>query len=211
MSLVTVIDYKIGNLTSVVRALKYVGADVVVSGDPNQVRASDKIVLPGVGAFADGMAELRRLNLVEVLREHIMSHKSFLGICVGMQLMFDIGQEFGTHEGLGVIPGKVVMISKTTLEGLPHKIPHIGWGQLVCPRDQTWNETLLEGCQKKDSVYFLHSFVGQPKNKENLLAQVDYNGRLLTAAVKIKNAYGFQFHLEKSGAVGLSLLKKFVQ
>lgn len=212
MSSITVIDYGAGNLLNVVRALEHSGASVTVTQDPAAIGHAKKLVFPGVGAFGDCMKALHRLELADPIRRYIASGKSFLGICVGMQVMFDVGEEFGEHEGLGIIPGRVRRIASVNAEGRAHKIPHIGWENLECPPAQQWQHTPLEPLldHPDPSVYFVHSYAGEPARPEHCLATVQYNGLALCAAVRFGYAYGVQFHPEKSGKTGLLILKKFI-
>jgi glutamine amidotransferase len=212
MSKVTVVDYGAGNLLSVVRALEHSGADIHITQQAADIAAASKLILPGVGAFGDCMKALQRLNVVEALRTYIRSDKPFLGICVGMQVMFEAGEEFGEHEGLGVIAGRVRRISGPGDRATLFKIPHIGWGKLISPPHADWQGTLLEPAihSHDPSVYFVHSFVGHPAASEAILATVDYHGMALCAAVRKGNAVGVQFHPEKSAVLGLSMLKSFV-
>ena len=134
-----------------------------------------------------------------------------MGICLGMQMMLEASEEFGMHEGLGLIPGNVVAIPPTATDGKPHKIPHIGWNDLLPPTPGTdWNETILAGVSPGTAVYFVHSFAAVPASPEHRLADCDYDGRIISAAVKFGNLYGCQFHPEKSGEAGLRILKNFL-
>jgi glutamine amidotransferase len=208
---VTVVDYGAGNLLSVSRALNRVGARVVMAESPGAVRRAGHLILPGVGAFARGMEELRRHGLIEPLLDHAKSGKPFLGICLGMQMMLESSDEFGDHEGLGLIPGKVAAIPKTTTEDAPHKIPHIGWIGLHPADGADWDGTLLSGLPAGANMYFVHSFTAHPADTAHRLADVDYNGRTLSAAIRRDNLTGFQGHPEKSGQVGLDILGNFVR
>jgi glutamine amidotransferase len=214
MSAVTVVDYGAGNLLNVVRALEHCGASVDVVKTLESTAGIERLVLPGVGAFADCMQALTRQELIEPLKQYIASGKLFLGICVGMQVMFEVGEEFGEHAGLGIIPGRVVRIPAVGSDGAAHKIPHIGWSRLQKPTAQTdWKSTLLapaEACKSEASVYFVHSYMGVPEQPEHRLAEVDYNGVRISAAVRAGNAFGVQFHPEKSGELGLQMLKQFL-
>jgi imidazole glycerol-phosphate synthase subunit HisH len=167
--------------------------------------------LPGVGAFADGMSGLIERGLDQVLMEFADTCKPLLGICLGMQMLASISEEFGEHKGLGVIPGRVLPIPKTTTDGLPHKIPHIGWAQLFPPNDRTgWQGSILEGLNLADAVYLVHSFAVHPDDDSHRLADCDYNGRIISAAIRRGNVYGTQFHPEKSGLVGLKIIRNFM-
>lgn len=210
MKKITVVDYGIGNLLSVTRAFEHFGADVSLAGTFDKILNAERIVLPGVGAFADGMAELRRRNFVEPLKQFAATGRPFLGICLGMQMMLDSSEEFGIHDGLGLVPGKVMSIPSTGIDGKHHKIPHIGWNELLLSGNGDWENSILEDIHPGSSVYFVHSFAAIPTYSENRLADCNYNGRIICAAIKAGYMFGCQFHPEKSGEVGLSIIKNFI-
>ena len=212
MSKVTIIDYGIGNLLSVQRACTYCGAEVDFADSPGGIDQAEHLILPGVGAFADGMAGLRARSLIEPIRKYAAQNRPFLGICLGMQMMLEVGEEFGRHEGLGLIPGTVTKIPDTGSDGRIHKIPHIGWNALSLPSDiADWTDTILQGIVPGSAVYFVHSFTAQPTNDSNRLADCFYNGRVISASIRSGNLYGCQFHPEKSGVFGLKIIMRFVQ
>ncbi|MGE5415636.1 MAG: imidazole glycerol phosphate synthase subunit HisH [Acidobacteriota bacterium] len=211
MPVVTVIDYGMGNLLSVGRAFEQCGAEVVFTDVPEQVVKSDFLVLPGVGAFADGMAELQQRGLVDAIKQYCTTGRGFLGICLGMQMMLDASEEFGEHRGLGLIPGRVAAIPNTGSDGKPHKIPHIGWNGLVKPAsDRNWSGSILDGIPEGTSYYFVHSFTAVPDKPEHRLADCLYNGCLVSAAIRSGSLYGCQFHPEKSGEMGLRIIKNIL-
>ncbi len=208
-----IVDYGRGNILSVCRAVESCGGSVELSDRPADVAEAGRLILPGVGAFGDCMAQLRSLDLVEPLIEFARSERPFLGICVGMQILFTRGEEFGDHAGLDLVPGSVAAIPNTTAEGEPHKTPHIGWTPLELPEGESaerWRGTVLEGLEPGSAVYFVHSFAGRPERHEDRLADAHYNGRLVSAAVQRGALTGVQFHPEKSGTVGLRLIKAFL-
>jgi len=207
---VTVVDYGIGNLLSVCRALTHEGGEVTLSGDPDVIRQADHLVVPGVGAFGQCTLELATRNLREPVLEFLQTGRPTLGICVGMQMLFEIGEEFGEHQGLGVFPGRVVAIDPRTAEGGRRKIPHIGWNRLQVPAGRTWGGTMLAPVQPGESVYFVHSFSARCERPEDVLATVDYEGYEVVAAVARDNVMGTQFHPEKSGDVGLRIVRAFL-
>lgn len=209
---VMLINYGMGNLFSVSRALEHCGAEVRLTSSPDEVLAADRVLLPGVGAFQQGMGFLSQLGLVSALQKFATSGRPLLGICLGMQMLFESSEEFGVHEGLGIIGGSVLQIPSTDLQGNPHKIPHIGWSPLLLPEGRSsWSETLLTEVEVGKSAYFLHSFAAVPSDRTVLLAETQYNGRKLCAAVKSSgNVWGCQFHPEKSGETGLKILGRFV-
>ena len=209
---VTIVDYGVGNLFSVRKALEKCGANVVLSADPDVLLKSDRLVLPGVGAFGGAVSELQRLGLVEVLQKFAASGKPLLGICLGMQLLFDESEEFGLHAGLGLIPGRVVPIPIVTSSGDRIKIPHIGWVSIShSAANISWEGTVLSNTKSGDCVYFVHSFMAKPKNLTDQLASCAYGGHSIAAVVAHRNIIGCQFHPEKSGNVGLSILQAFCQ
>ena len=208
---VAIIDYGIGNLFSVRRSFECCGARVVVSDDPKVLLSAPRLVLPGVGAFADGMRGLTERELDKVVLEFADSAKPLLGICLGMQMLASISEEFGEHKGLGIIPGRVTPIPKTTIAGKPHKIPHIGWSGLLLPDGLSgWQESILMGLIPGDAVYLVHSFAVQPDDDAYRLANYDYNGQVISAAIRKRNVYGTQFHPEKSSNIGLRILGQFL-
>jgi glutamine amidotransferase len=199
--MIALIDYGIGNLRSVEKALAAVGADVRLTEDPDQILAADKVVLPGVGAFGDGMAGLRARDLIEVLATIIARKTPLLGICVGMQLLFEASNELGEHTGLGFLPGRVRRFPNSDL-----KIPQTGWNQLLAKRDSP----LLRGLPLGSYAYFNHSHYCAPLEKTDVLANTEY-GIPYASVVGRGCLYGVQFHPEKSQMVGLAMLKNFVE
>lgn len=208
---VAVIDYGMGNLLSVRRGLEHCGATVNVTADCDAILAASRVVLPGVGAFADGMAELRRRQLDAVVREVAARGTVLLGICLGMQMLLEESEEFCTTAGLGLIPGRVVPVPSTTNDGHAQKIPHIGWNALELPDGRgDWRGTLLDTTPIGASVYFVHSFMAAPASPGHRIADCLYGGRRVSAAIGRDNVIGCQFHPEKSGEVGLGILKRFL-
>lgn len=206
---VVVIDYGMGNLFSVRRGFEHSGAAVTITADPQAIAAAKRLVLPGVGAFGDAMKGLRRLGLVPVLREYAASGRPLLGICLGMQLLFDESEEFGLNEGLGLIPGRVQPLPDKTVNGERQKVPHIGWNGLVPSTGGAWQSTVLRDLAVEDAVYFVHSFAAQPADPAHRLADCIYGGHRISAVVAHGAIAGCQFHPEKSGAIGLSILRAF--
>ena len=204
--MIAIVDYGVGNLFSLQSSLKAIGADAVVTGDPDTIRRADKIILPGVGAFGDAAAKLRENGLDQVVIEEARQGKPLMGICLGMQLLFDTGEEYGTHQGLGLIPGRVVSMKGVVPED--YKIPHIGWNALLFPEDREVSP-IFKYIKNGDCVYFVHSFYAADC-RDFVIADAEY-GALLTAAVQKENVYGCQFHPEKSGKVGLNILKAFCE
>ena len=204
--MIAVVDYGVGNLFSLKSSLASIGAEAVVSGDEAVIRNADKILLPGVGAFEDAARKLRECGLDKVICDEAAKGKPILGICLGMQMLFEKSFEYGEHKGLGLIKGEVRPIAEVIGEGL--KIPHIGWNALNFPEDKEKNE-IFKYLNEGDFVYFVHSYYGA-NCEESVIATSEY-GAHLTAAVASGNVYGCQFHPEKSGEVGLKILKAFCE
>ncbi len=205
-----VVDYGVGNVHSVLKALAHEGGDARLSCDPDEIAAAERLVLPGVGAFGDGMRELRKRELIDPIRAFHRTGRPLLGICLGMQLLLGESTEFGLHEGLGIIPGRVERIPVS--DGW--KVPHVGWNRLVPPpaAPSRWEGTLLAGhLSASPMVYFVHSFHARPDDPSDVLACVSYGDQALSAAVQRGNATGFQFHPEKSGPLGLELIHRFLR
>ena len=196
-----IIDYGVGNLFSLCSSCKAIGEEAFVSGDASQLAKADRLILPGVGAFEDAARKLNDSGMAEFVRQQAVSGKPLLGICLGMQLLFEKSYEYGCHEGLGLLKGQVVPMEGRLPETL--KIPHMGWNVLDVRRG-----TLLEGLSGQ-YVYFVHSFFAE--NCEDSLSAVTEYGIPITAAVEKGNIFGCQFHPEKSGNVGLSILRKFAE
>ena len=196
--MIAIVDYGVGNLFSLNSSFAAIGVETVVTADPEVLRAADKIILPGVGAFEDAARKLRESGLAELLIEQAGKGKPLMGICLGMQLLFEKSYEYGEHEGLGLIPGNVRSIADVIPGDL--KIPHIGWNALRLRGESP----LFSGIREGDCVYFVHSFYAADCD-ESVIATAEY-GAELTAAVAKGNVYGCQFHPEKSGPVGLAIL-----
>ncbi|MCC6467460.1 MAG: imidazole glycerol phosphate synthase subunit HisH [Alphaproteobacteria bacterium] len=208
---VLLVDYGVGNLLSVSRALQACGGAVEQTGDPQRILAAERLVLPGVGAFGGCMEALGRHGLVEPLRAYARSGRPLLGICVGMQLLFDEGEEFGRHVGLGLLQGAVGAIAPVDDAGHRRKIPHVGWSALQPPDGRVaWSGGLLADTRPGQSVYFVHSFAAHPSRPEDLLAVTDYAGCRIASVVGHGAVLGCQFHPEKSGPVGLTMLRRFL-
>ncbi|GLH73055.1 imidazole glycerol phosphate synthase subunit HisH 1 [Geothrix limicola] len=209
---VTVIDYGMGNLRSVSRALEHCGAEVKISSDPKAILGTDRVVLPGVGAFMAGMSALKIRGLDTVIRQVAAAGTPLLGICLGMQMLLEESEEFGLTPGLGLIQGRVVEVPAHTPTGDPLKRPHIGWNELLAPgHGKGWKGSLLEDTPVGDAMYFVHSFMADPTLPEDRLADCLYGGISIAAAIKHDNVMGCQFHPEKSGASGLEILRAFLR
>lgn len=202
--MIAIVDYGVGNLFSLKSSLGFVGAEAVVTGDADRLRSADKIILPGVGAFGDAADKLRARGLDAVVCQEAERGKPLMGICLGMQLLFDKGFEYGEHAGLGLIPGSVRSMAGVVPGD--YKIPHIGWNALHFVGEKS---PIFKYASEGDCVYFVHSFYGTDC-ADSVIATTEY-GAELTAAVGRGNVYGCQFHPEKSGAVGLGILKAFCE
>lgn len=201
--MIAVIDYGVGNLFSIKSSFARIGADVVVTADKKIIQNADRIMLPGVGAFADAAKRLRETGMAELLREEVKKGKYLMGICLGMQLLFEKSFEYGENEGLGILKGEVVPMKGYVDKTL--KVPHIGWNGLHLERDSR----LLQHCKEGDCVYFVHSYFAT-NCKDSVIATTEYS-RPITAAVEKDNVFGCQFHPEKSGEVGLNVLRAFCE
>ncbi len=199
--MIAVIDYGVGNLFSLVSSLRAVGADAAVTKDEDVIRNADKLILPGVGAFEDARRKLSEGGLDKLITSEVKNGKPIMGICLGMQLLFEKSYEYGVHEGLGLLSGDIVPMKGSIPEEL--KIPHIGWNGLIFKKQNELFKYIKDG----DFVYFVHSFYADGAG-DALLATAEY-GKELTAAVAKDNVYGCQFHPEKSGEVGLNILRGF--
>ena len=205
--MIAVIDYGMGNLRSVQKALEHVGAKVVVTNDPNLIISADSVVLPGVGAFKDCMANLTQLKLVDPIRKFIDGGKPFLGICLGLQVLFEESEEYGPVAGLGILPGKVLKFTSASSEtkgGPPIKIPHIGWNNIEVKK----KVPLFDKLGTESYFYFVHSYYVVPED-QSMVATVTNYGVEFVSGIQYRNIYAFQFHPEKSQTVGLSLLERF--
>ncbi|MCP5096595.1 MAG: imidazole glycerol phosphate synthase subunit HisH [Chloroflexi bacterium] len=198
---ITMIDYGGSNLQSAFKAFEYVGADVQLTSDPEDVINADKLTLPGVGAFGSGMAAVRERGLEEAMKTAVAKGTPLLGICIGMQFLFDESDEMGTHKGLGLIPGRVTRFPATGL-----KVPHMGWNQLEFDTPHP----LLTDVEVGSHTYFVHSYYCTPTDKTNIIATADY-GNHFSAIVHCNNVYGLQFHPEKSQHTGLQIIKNYIE
>ncbi len=202
--MVAIIDYGVGNLFSLKSSFAAIGEEAIVTDDPEKLKAADRLILPGVGAFGDAAAKLRESGLDKILLEEVQKGKPLMGICLGMQMLLDVSFEYGEHKGLGLIPGEIRPIADVIPKELP--IPQIGWNALRLKGEK---HPIFKYVNDGDCVYFVHSYYGA-KCEESVIADTEY-GAYLTAAVAKDNVCGCQFHPEKSGKVGLSILKAFCE
>ncbi len=204
--MIAIIDYGVGNIFSLESSFRYIGEEAVLTSDPAVIEAADRLILPGVGAFGDAAEKLKKSGMAELVLAQAAKGKPLLGICLGMQLLFEKSYEYGTHQGLSLIPGTIV-----TMEGVvpePYKVPHIGWNGLHFPKDRE-KSPLFKYIGEGDFVYFVHTYYGTDC-AASTIATCEY-GQELTAAVSCGNVYGVQFHPEKSGETGMKILKAFCE
>jgi imidazole glycerol-phosphate synthase subunit HisH len=208
MTRITVVDYGLGNLFSVARAFRAIGADVAMASTPGDVARADRLVLPGVGAFRDGMRGLAERGLVGPIHDHVQRGRPLFGICLGMQLLMDEGTEFGETAGLGLLPGRVVAFGS---DGHPvgAKVPHVGWSRLRLTR--AWTSSALSGVAPGSSVYFSHSYFPAPADPGLVLATATHGAVEFCAFLRRDNVQASQFHPDMSGSVGLAIAKAFVE
>ena len=204
---IAVIDYGMGNLRSVSKALETVGAETEVTKNPEIIARAKGIVLPGVGAFSSGMENLKKLNIIPALFETFKKKKPFLGICLGLQLLFSESEEYGVHRGLDIIKGKIKRFNGSL------KVPHMGWNQVKTSSQKSEvrkeKTEIFEGIPDNSYFYFVHSYYVEPEDKNDILATTDY-GIEFVSAIQRDNIFGVQFHPEKSGDIGLQFLKNFL-
>lgn len=206
MARVTIVDYGMGNLFSVVRAFEHVGAQVDTASDPRAVENAQLLVLPGVGAFSDGMQGLAERRLVEPIREHAAGGRPLIGICLGLHMLMEGSSEFGHHAGLGLVPGE----AKPLPGGGTDKIPNVGWAPIQ-PGGVDWSDSAFAELSSGTYMYFCHSYAVEPEEHEDSLAETRFNGSTVCAAVSRGNVSGTQFHPERSGPAGLSILRNLVR
>jgi len=211
MPKIIILDYNLGNLFSVQHACTSLGLDASISQDPKEISNADALILPGVGAFAEAMENLKKLELIEPLKKHVNDGKPFLGICLGLQLLFDKSEEFGYTKGLGLIPGKVLKFP-SELKGKKLIVPQIGWNQLIPKDDQIdFSGTALENLKDKEYAYFVHSYYVKPDSLEDVLSFTNYEGYKYCSSIEKNNILATQFHPEKSGEEGLKIYKHWAE
>lgn len=203
---IVVVDYGIGNVQSIINALsQFEDVNVVLSDSQDEILNADGLILPGVGAFKKAMEELNFRNLPSILNNYISLKKPFLGICLGMQLLFESSEEFGNSNGLGFVKGVVKPFPKS----ISDKLPHVSWNSIEM-QELNWSGTIFDGIKNKDDFYFVHSYICKPKNQDIILSKTEYGGINFCSAIQQGNIYGCQFHPEKSASSGLKIIKNFV-
>ena len=212
---VAIIDYEMGNLFSVQHACEYVGLVPTVTKDPKEIMNSDAAILPGVGAFAAAMNNLQRLDLISCIHDFISTGKPFMGVCLGLQLLFTESEEFGASKGLGIIDGQVLKFPYKNLSGKDVRVPQIGWNKIYsgsgADSKDKWNKSPLRGVMNDEFMYFVHSFYTKPSSKETELSLTNYEGIEYCSSVIHKNIFASQFHPEKSALKGIKIYKNWAE
>ena len=208
---VTIIDYGVGNLFSVARAFEVCGANVVFASNAKEIAVATHLVLPGVGAFECGMLGLKDRDLIRAIIDHATAEKPLIGICLGMQMLATVSEEFGEHQGLNLIPGRVLALPARTVGGSQQKIPRIGWAGLYKNSGSNWDKTPLARVEEGNEVYLVHSYAVQRCDPSHVLAISSYGGHAVTTVIQSGAVIGCQFHPEKSGPVGLKILSSFLE
>ena len=205
--MIAVVDYGRGNLFSLGRALEHLGASYTITADPAAVRSAERVILPGVGAFGDAVAALADSGMIEPLRDVAANGTPLLGICLGMQLLIDRSEEFGSHAGLGLIPGTAKRLPEPADGSGPGRIPNVGWRPLEIGR----NDDMLAGMAPKTMMYFVHSYVPVVEDPSTVVATIEFNSVDVAAVIRRENVVGCQFHPERSAAAGLDFLRRFLE
>ena len=203
---IVVIDYDIGNVKSIINAFKFNKCNVYLSRERNEILSADGLILPGVGAFSQGMSNLKKYNLDTIIKEYSKLNKPLLGICLGMQMLMEESEEFGLNKGIGLIRGNVI---KIPINNINVKLPHISWAELKKSKIK-WSDSILNNIRENSQMYFVHSFVCNPKNESEILSKTIYDGTEFCSSLKKGNIFGCQFHPEKSGKIGLNIIKNFI-
>lgn len=209
MTKIAVLDYGLGNTKSICGALDKIGATICLTKSRKEILSADGLIFPGVGAFAHAMDKLISKKLDLLIYDFVQKGKPFLGICLGMQMLFDTSTEFGETKGLGLIPGRVVRLDSD--HKAKEKIPHVSWNEIKSVNSRSWSNTILDGIESGENMYFVHSYYAQPANEENILSQSNFSGRNYCSTVKYKNIFGCQYHPEKSALKGLRVIENFVE
>jgi glutamine amidotransferase len=205
---IAIINYDIGNVQSILNAFEKQGVNAILTREKNEILDADGVILPGVGAFSFGMGNLKKYNLINTINEYVKTNKPFMGICLGMQMLFEESEEFGKTLGLGLISGEVIKlpIQNSKFE----KLPHVSWNELS-QKNIGWDQTILNEIEENSDMYFVHSFIAIPKDDRHILSTTEYSGYEFCSSVKKDNIYGCQFHPEKSGKIGLKIINNFIK
>lgn len=206
--MIAIVDYEIGNLYSVQNGLKYIGLDSIITSDKKIIKNADALILPGVGAFGDAMKNMHSLGLIKPIKEFVETGKPFMGICLGLQLLFSRSEEFGNHEGLGIIKGRVVKFHSKNNGISSFKVPQISWNQIYS-KEVRWKDTEIDGIKNGEFMYFVHSYYVVPENVAEVLSVTNYEGIEYCSSIKKDNVFASQFHPEKSGLEGIKILSNF--
>ncbi|MDP1725458.1 MAG: imidazole glycerol phosphate synthase subunit HisH [Bacteroidota bacterium] len=208
-SKVVIVDYGLGNIFSINQACKHVGLDSTITSDPKHILNADALILPGVGAFGDAMNSLRENNLIEPILDFVKTGKPFLGICLGMQLLFTESEEFGEHKGLNLVPGKIVRFPEFNSNSKVVRVPQIQWNQIYKNDPLVWNSSPLIDIEEGTYMHFVHSYYAIPQSNDNILSYSEYEGVRYASAVAKDNIVGVQFHPEKSADQGLKIYRNW--
>lgn len=205
---IVIIDYNVGNVRSMMNAFKAHGITAILSNKESEIMSADGVVLPGVGAFSHGMENLNKYNLVGAIKKYTDTGKPFIGICLGMQMLLDESEEFGNTKGLGLVAGKVIKLPVQNSQY--EKLPHVSWNEIK-EKNIEWNNTILDKIEPQSDVYFVHSFVANLVNKDEILSTTEYSDYEFCSSINKGNIYGCQFHPEKSGNIGLMIIENFIK
>jgi len=208
---VAILDLGIGNLFSVRQACLYAKMDPVITQDIKELQDADAVIMPGVGAFADAMGSLKRLELISLVRDWIAAEKPFMGICLGMQLLMEYSEEFGMHEGLGIFSGGVKRFEFQQTSECTIRVPEMGWNRIYSPAEKRWDETLLSGLAHNAFMYFVHSYYVVPKDQSLICSVTNYGGTEFCSSISRNNLFACQFHPERSGQRGLMIYENFAR
>ena len=205
---IVIVDYGIGNVKSIINAFENQGERIFLSRDRDIILGADGIILPGVGAFSHGMNNLNKYGLVTILKDYVKTGKPLLGICLGMQMLLEESEEFGNTKGIGLIKGKVIKFPLEQTNKV--KLPHISWNEIQ-PKKINWKNTILDNIDENSDMYFVHTFIAEPDNENEILSVTKYHNQVFCSSIKKENIYGCQFHPEKSSKKGLSIIKNFIK
>ena len=209
---VVIIDYGLSNLLSIARAFEHIGVETEVTEDPKKLATADRIVLPGVGAFPLGIAELKKRGFFDEIKNTLEKKETpILGICIGMQMMLTKGFEIEETEGLDLVEGEIIKLPATNTDGSKNKVPHVAWSQIYAPEGRTWDNSIFNINHEQQYMYFVHSYYANTANKADVLSYTNFGDINFTSAFQKDNIFGTQFHPEKSGENGLNILRAFVK